>query len=174
MDTVSIVSTGRYVPDNVIYTKDVIESQNIPLKTVKELAIDKVHVAVDEEASDMAIKASILAIKKAGINPKDIDVVVYSNTIPDYLRWSDAARIANEIGATNAYAFRIEQFCCGGMAGLDFAYSKLKADPDMETVLVVCSDKFSMPIINRWTSASANYYGDGASACIVKKVKDWV
>lgn len=69
MDTVSIVSTGRYVPDNVIYTKDVIESQNIPLKTVKELAIDKVHVAVDEEASDMAIKASILAIKKkAGIN----------------------------------------------------------------------------------------------------------
>ena len=169
MDTVSIVSTGRYAPDTVIYTKDVIESEKIPMKTVEELAIDKVHVAIDEEASDMAIKASNRAINKAGIDPSQIDVVVYSNTMPDYLRWSDAARIAHEIGAVNAYAFRIEQFCCGGMAGLDFAYSKLKADPDTKTVLVVCSDKFSKPLINRWTSASANYYGDGASACIVQR-----
>lgn len=169
MDTVSIVSTGRYVPEDVIYTKDVIELEKIPAKTVDELAIEKVHVALHEEATDMAIKASNIAINKAGIDPSQIDVVVYSNTMPDYLRWSDAARIAHEIGAVNAYAFRIEQFCCGGMAGIDFAYSKLKADPDTETVLVVCADKFSKPLINRWTSASANYYGDGASACLVRR-----
>ncbi|GAU79281.1 3-oxoacyl-ACP synthase III family protein [Fusibacter sp. 3D3] len=169
MKAVSIVSTGRYVPKDVEYTKDFAINEGLSQKNIDELGIDKVHAAKREEPTDMAIKAAKIAIEKANILPKDIDIITYSSTMSDYLRWSDAAKVAHELGATNAYAFRIEQFCCGGMAGLDFAYSKLKSDPDINAVLVVCSDKYEKPIINRWTSASANFYGDGASACVVMR-----
>lgn len=169
MKPVSIVSTGRYVPKDVEYTRDFALNEGLSQKNIDELAMDKVHVAKHEEPTDMAIKAANIAIEKAGVKPQEIDVIVYSSTMSDYLRWSDAAKVAHELGAINAYAFRIEQFCCGGMAGIDFAYSKLKADEDIKVVLVVCADKFEKPIINRWTSASANYYGDGASACIVTR-----
>ncbi|MEA4962241.1 3-oxoacyl-ACP synthase III family protein [Lutispora sp.] len=169
MDMVGIISTGRYVPEEVEYTRNIAELEGLADKIISDMAIEKVHVAKKEEPSDMAIKAARIAIERAGISPGEINIVIYSSTTSDYLRWSDAARIAYDIDAVNAYAFRIEQFCCGGMAGIDFAYSKLKADLDTKTILVVSADKFEKPIINRWKSASANFYGDGASACILKR-----
>ncbi|KXG76420.1 3-oxoacyl-ACP synthase III family protein [Thermotalea metallivorans] len=169
MPMVGISSTGRYVPKHAIFIKDIAEAEGLTEKEITAMGTNKVYAAKDEEPTDMGIKAAEIAIAKGGISPEEIDVVVYANTFADYLRWSDAARIQHEIGARNAYAFRIEQFCCGGMAAMDFAFSRLQTDLDLRHILVVCADKYEKPVVNRWKAASANFYGDGASAALLKR-----
>lgn len=169
MSMVGIASTGRYVPKHVIYTKDIAAAEGLTEREIAAMGTNKVYAAKDEEPTDMGIKAAKIAIEKAGISPEQIDVVVYANTFADYLRWADAARIQHEVGALHAYAFRMEQFCCGGMAAMDFAFSKLQTDPEVNYILLVCADKYEKPIVNRWKAASANFYGDGASAAVIKR-----
>ncbi|WP_432402595.1 3-oxoacyl-ACP synthase III family protein [Wukongibacter sp. M2B1] len=169
MDIVGISATARYLPKHCILTKDIIEEEGLTPKEVESIATNRVFVAKDEEPTDMAIKAANTAIERANISPEDIDILVYSSSFNDYLRWSDAARVQYEIGAENCYAFTIEQSCNGSMASIDYAFSRLKTDYDINNVLVVSSGKFEQPLINRWKAASANYYGDGASAAILSK-----
>ncbi|SKC76380.1 3-oxoacyl-ACP synthase III family protein [Maledivibacter halophilus] len=169
MDKVGIRATGRYVPKHFILTKDIIKKEGLTDKEVKSIATNRVFEARDEEPTDMAVKAANKTIQKANISPGDIDVLVYSATNSDYIRWADAARIQYDIGAENCYAFRMEQGCCGSMAGIDYAYSRLKTDKDITNILVVCGDKFSKPVFNKWKSASANYYSDGASAALISR-----
>jgi len=169
MDAIGIRATGRYSPKHFILTKDIIEEEGLSAKEVESISTNRVFIAKDEEPTDMAIKAAKEAINKADISPKEIDVIIYSGVFSDYLRWSEAARVQYEIGAKNSYAFKIEQGCNGSMASIDYAFSRLKTDYDINNILVVSGDKFEKPIINRWKAASANYYGDGASAGILSR-----
>lgn len=169
MDPIGIRATGRYLPKDFILTKDIIGKEGLTAEEVESISTHRVFTAKDEEPTDMAIKAAKKAIDKTDISPEEIDVVVYSGVFTDYIRWSDAARVQCEIGAKNSYAFKFEQGCSGAMVSIDYGFSRLKTDYDINNILVVSGDKFEKPIINRWKAASANYYGDGASAGILSR-----
>ncbi len=69
--------------------------------TIKKLGFNKKNrygkksiTAADKDPSDMGIKAAILAINKAQIQPEKIDLIAYCGVgYYDYRFWSPAAKI---------------------------------------------------------------------------------
>lgn len=125
----------------------------------------------DEHPSDMGIKAALEAINQAKITASEIDLIAYCAAGDyDYRFWSPAAKIQDAIGAENAFAFEVKNFCNSGNLGIHICRNMLLADSDLSYALVVCSDKLSMLLdYSDVNSLSIFTMADGAAAAILKK-----
>ena len=172
-DSVGISGMGYYIPDGVLTSHDMAQYSGIPEPVfVEKIGIERKHIAgPDLHPAEMGVKAANNAIENAGIDPRDLDIVIYCGLgYYDYRFWSPAAKIQERIGAKNAYAFEIRNGCNGGNLGLHTGRQLLLGDPEKEHALVVCSDKLSM-IINYKNprSLSGFSFADGAAAAVLKK-----
>jgi 3-oxoacyl-[acyl-carrier-protein] synthase-3 len=78
------------------------------------------------------------AIAMAGIDPKEIDIVIWNGAQhKDYLNWLAGLHVAREIGADNAWSFDMEAMCGSMMAGMEVARSLMIANENYRTVLLV-------------------------------------
>ncbi|SKC76386.1 3-oxoacyl-ACP synthase III family protein [Maledivibacter halophilus] len=167
---IGIASTASYSPEKIIRVEDIKKEYGFTDEYCKRIGIEQLHAAEDEYPTDMAVKAAKQAIIKADIDPEEIDLVLYSyGAFPEYFVWPEFAKIQYELGAKNATALRIDQGCNAQIISLEYACAKIKANPHINNVLIVSADVFIEPIINRWTNADACFFGDGASAAIVKR-----
>src|SRR5207237_8689189 len=69
--------------------------------------------AADETAAAMAAVASLRAIRTAGIEPDDIDLILLGTLTPDYWMPSTAALVKEAIGNTRAAAMDVMAACSG-------------------------------------------------------------
>lgn len=171
--SVGIKSIGYYLPKQVLTSADMALLSGIPAEVFAEkIGIDRKPVAgADEHPCAMGIQAAFDAIAKAGIAPAEIDLIAYCGAGDyDYRFWSPAAKIQHEIGADNAFAFEVRNFCNGGNLGLHICRNMLLADADYRYALVVCSDKLSH-LLNYADPACLSTFimGDGAAAAVLEK-----
>ena len=171
--TVGITSIGYYLPTGTLTSAQMSKLANLP-ETIftDKIGIQQKPIAnTDEHPSDMGIQAALLALEKAEITAKDIDVIAYCGAGDyDYRFWSPAAKIQNQIGAENACAFEVKNFCNGGNLGIHICRNMLLADPDFNYALVICSDKLSILLdYSDLDCLSTFTFADGAAAAILKK-----
>lgn len=127
------------------------------------------HFAADGQVtSDLGAEAALAAMRKAGISPEAIDVIVVATATPDYLGFpSTACIIQDKIGAANAAAFDVVAGCTGFIYGLDVATSMLAAS-SRKTALVIGAETLSR--VSDWEDrASCVLFGDGAAAFVLEK-----
>ena len=171
--TVGITSIGYYIPSNFLSSKKMAELANLPESVFTEkIGIKKKPIAnTDEHPSEMGIKAALEAIKKAQITPKEINLIAYCAAGDyDYRFWSPAAKIQGEIGAENAFAFEVKNFCNSGNLGIHICRNMLLADSDLSYALIICSDKLSALLdYSDIDCLSTFIMGDGAAAAVLKK-----
>ena len=136
----------------------------------KDIGIDALHVASGESAADLCINAAKITMAKAGIDPKEIDLIIDFTSIPeDYVAptWSAAGQVQQAIGATRAFTTAINTGGCASyQTTLKVACSLLSANDRYHTALLVAGDK--APEYNH------NYFpitvvSDGGSAVILRK-----
>lgn len=172
-ETVGITSIGYYVPAGTLTSSQMSKLANLPeMVFTDKIGIQQKPVADrDEHPSDMGIKAALSAIEKADITAKDIDVIAYCGAGDyDYRFWSPAAKIQHQIGAENACAFEVKNFCNGGNLGIHLCRNMLLADPDLNYALVICSDKLSTLLDYSDVDCLSTFiFADGAAAAILKK-----
>lgn len=172
-ETVGIASIGCYIPSGIMTSDEISRRSGIPLHVfLEKIGMEKKHVAAEEEhPSEMGIRAARYAVQKAGIDPREIDVLVYCSAgFYDYRIWSPSARIQSALGADNCYAFEIKNGCNGGNLGINVCKNLLLGDPEKKYALVVCSEKLSVSIDYTDPNALSLYMvGDGAAAAILKK-----
>src|SRR3954451_2971574 len=102
--TVSIIGTGSYVPERVLTNDDlskIVDTSDewITSRTgIKERRI----AAPGEQTSDMATEAALKAIEQAGIDAKDIDLILVATATPDMLFPATACFVQKKIGARKA------------------------------------------------------------------------
>lgn len=172
-EAVGIAAIGYYIPSDVMTSEAIAKLANIPLWVLTEKIgmEEKSIAAAHEQPSDMGIKAAISAINKAQVKPEAIDLIAYCGVGDyDYRFWSPAAKIQAAIGAENAYAFEVRNFCNGGNLGIHICQNMLLADASLNYALVVCSDKLSQ-LLN-YSDKNANsllFFADGAAASLLKK-----
>ncbi len=172
-ETVGIASIGRYIPPGIMTSDEMSRRSGIPLHVfLEKIGMEQKHIAAEEEhPSEMGIRAARDAVQKAGLDPSEIDVLVYCGAgFYDYRIWSPAARIQSALGADNCYAFEIKNGCNGGNLGIDICKNLLLSDPDKKYALVVCSEKLSISVDYTDPNALSLYMvGDGAAAALLKK-----
>ncbi|NEU77431.1 beta-ketoacyl-ACP reductase [Hassallia byssoidea VB512170] len=171
--TVGITSVGYYIPARILTSKEMAKLANLPeFVFTDKIGIKQKPIAdKDEHPSDMGIKAALEAINQAKITASEIDLIAYCAAGDyDYRFWSPAAKIQDAIGAENAFAFEVRNFCNSGNLGIHICRNMLLADSDLSYALVVCSDKLSMLLdYSDVNSLSTFIMADGAAAAILKK-----
>jgi 3-oxoacyl-[acyl-carrier-protein] synthase-3 len=115
--------------------------------------------------SDLAKEAAIEAIRRAGLTPDDIGVIVVGTVTPDMLFPSTACLVQHKIGAHRAWGFDLSAACSAFTYALT-AGSQLVAAGCHDHALVIGADVMSS-IIDYTDRATCVLFGDGAGACVV-------
>lgn len=156
---------GVYVPKERIYIE-----QLAPELSAEERKCFGAYSVLHEPsltATEMAIEASKEAIKDAGIQPTDIDLIINTQaTLHDYLMWSVSAEIQNQLGARNAVFFDMFQGCSGFLAAMIVAESFIRSK-EAKTVLVNSSEKWDACLPTRRMGRMV--YGECGAAVILQE-----
>jgi 3-oxoacyl-[acyl-carrier-protein] synthase III len=128
------------------------------------------RIAAPEQAlTDLALPAAHAALAQAGVEGKDLDLLLCATVTPDMMFPTSSALLADTLGASEAAAYDLLAGCTGFMYALAQAYGML-ASGLAERALVVGGDVLSR--ILDWTDRSTLVlFGDGAGAVVMEKVE---
>ena len=164
----AITGTGAYLPENVLTNFDLEKMVDTSDEWIRQrTGIVERRIAEDDIAtSDLSVHAARLAIKKAQIDPLDIEMILVATVTPDSFFPSTACYVQKGIGAKNASAMDISAACAGFLYGLDLA-NGLIISGQYDTILVVGGEVFNN-IVDWNDRNTCVLFGDGAGAAIVQ------
>lgn len=129
-----------------------------------------VAVAGDLPAPEMALHAAQEAVKRSGVDPTDINLLLYADSWhqgPD--GWQPQYYLQRHLVGGEALAVEIKHGCSGMFSSLELASSYLRADPDRKAALLVMADNFGTPLMDRWRPGPGFVVGDAAAALVLTK-----
>ena len=164
-----IIGTGSYLPPKIVTNADlekIIDTSDEWIRS--RTGITQRHIVEEEGTLDLAEKAANNALEAAGIDPKDLDLIILATTTPDKIFPATATMLQHKIGAT-CPAFDIQAVCAGFIFAMTTAEAYIKGG--MNKVLVVGSETMSR-IINWEDRNTAVLFGDGAGAVVLSSDND--
>lgn len=165
---VEIVSTGRYLPDQIVTNDDLARRMDTSDEWIRtRTGIRARRIAPDDvSAAFMAAEAGRRALAAAGMDPGEVDVLVLATATPD--RWlpSTACDAQALLGCSNAMAFDVMAACSGWLYALSVAEGYLAAHRG-EVALVIATEKMSS-IVDWNDRSTCVLFGDGAGAALLK------
>jgi 3-oxoacyl-[acyl-carrier-protein] synthase-3 len=163
-----IIGTGSFVPSKILTNFDLekmVETSNewiVSRSGIKERRI----VEDGTVSSDLAFEASKIALKEAGLEPGQIDLIVVGTVTPDYLLPSTACVIQDKLKIKNAAVMDVVAACSGFIYGLSIA-SAFITSGQFKNVLVIGVETLSK--ITNWSDRNTCVlFGDGAGAAVVQ------
>ncbi len=162
-----IMGTGSYVPEKVLSNADLEKMVNTTDQWIVErTGIRERRVAAPElAASDLSIHACREALAAAGVDAKEIDLIIMTTLTPDSMCPAGACWLQAQIGADRAAAFDMNAACSGFVYGLQAADAYIRSGV-MKNVLVVSVD--IMTRVVDWSDrSSCVLWGDGAGAIVM-------
>ena len=167
MKVVNVIGLGHYCPGNVVSNNDlssIVDTSHDWI--IKRTGISERRISKGEGTVDLAVKASLNAMKMANCSPEDIDFIVVATTSPDRIMPSTACSLQSILGCNNAAAFDISAACSGFLYASIIANSLLKHG-NGKKALVVGSEVLSRII--DWTDRNTCVlFGDGAGAAVLE------
>ena len=122
------------------------------------------RVISDEKLEDMAIEAARKALENAGIEAKDLDFIICSNVVNEYVTPQLSCIIQGGIGAT-CPCIDINCACAGFIYAVEIAESFYKAGT-VRNVLVVSAEEPTR--MTDWNDRrTCVLFGDGAGAAVL-------
>jgi len=170
---VGVAATAAYLPERWMTAAEIAERSAIPEAVlVEKFGLRGKHIAAeDEHVSDLSVRAAVRLLDESGVDPGELDVVMYYGSMwKDYAVWQAAPWIAHRIGATQAYAVEYDNVSCGTPVALRVARDMLLAEDDIRTILVVaaCRESYLLDYTNERSRFMFNF-GDGAVAGLLVK-----
>ncbi len=162
-----IAGTGRFLPDNVVSNKDLEQRMDTTDEWIRtRTGIERRHIArPDETTVDLAEHAARRALEAAGVNPQDVDLIVFGTTTPDLVFPNCGALLQARLGIRLCPAFSVEAACSGFIFALSIADKFIRLG-DAKCALVVGAETLSR--ITDWNDrGTAVLFGDGAGAAVV-------
>ena len=116
---IQIAGCGSFVPDQIVTNEQLNEQYGCdPNWIVQRTGIlERRHAPADMATSDMCFEAARRAIRSAGVDPQQVDLLVCGTFTPDYHCPSTACLIQDKLGLDCA-AFDTAAACAGFMYAL--------------------------------------------------------
>ena len=134
---------------------------------VERTGIRSRYVAGDgETTASLAADASRRALEHAGIEAKDVDLIVLATATPDQTFPSSATKVQAALGIDDCIAFDVHAVCTGFLYALSVADSMLRSG-NAKMALVIGSETFSR-ILDWEDRATCVLFGDGAGALVLQ------
>ncbi|MDX6440332.1 MAG: 3-oxoacyl-[acyl-carrier-protein] synthase, partial [Gaiellaceae bacterium] len=169
---VSITGLGVKVPDRVVTNEDLKQYVDTSDEWIRERTgiRERRMASKDEALSDIALPASRDALAQAGVEGKDIDLLIVATVTPDMSFPSTGAILADKLGAVDAAAYDLSAGCTGFMYALAQAYGMLVGGL-AKRALVVGGDLLSR-ILDWEDRSTLVLFGDGAGAVVMEAVPE--
>jgi 3-oxoacyl-[acyl-carrier-protein] synthase-3 len=169
---ISITGLGCKVPDRIVTNDELatfVDTSNEWI--VERTGIRERRMADQSEAlSDIALPACRDALAQAGLEGKDVDLLIVATVTPDMAFPSTAAILADQLGATDAAAYDLSAGCTGFMYALAQGYGMV-AGGLAKRALIVGGDLLSK-ILDWDDRATLVLFGDGAGAVVIEAVTE--
>jgi 3-oxoacyl-[acyl-carrier-protein] synthase-3 len=165
----AITGLGMAAPDNILTNADLearLDTTDEWIRTRTGITERRI-ASPDEATSTFATAAGAEALKKAGLTPDDLGLVLVSTCTPDYPIPGSAPLVQSALGAGNAGALDLNAGCTGFVYGLAVGSSMVNAGV-ADNVLVCGADTLSR-ITNYEDRTTAVLFGDGAGAVVISK-----
>ena len=162
---------GAYLPKKVLTNSDLekmvdTSDEWITTRTgIKERRL----VSKEEATSDLATNAAKEALKDAGLEPLDIELIIVATITPDMQFPATACFVQANIGAKNAVCFDISAACSGFVYAISVAHQFI-ACGTYKNALVIGVEVLSS--ITDWKDKNTCVlFGDGAGAAVLAEVE---
>src|SRR5689334_1541715 len=118
-----IAGVGMSVPSRVVTNKDLEKLMETTHEWIVERSgiEERRWVEPGEGGAELAAKASREAMEKAGVGPKDIDMLVYATLSPDVNFPGTGVFVQRILGLREIPCYDIRQQCTGFIYGLAMA-----------------------------------------------------
>ncbi len=174
--TKSIISgVGHYVPEKIVTNHDLSKMMDTSHEWIVERSgIEERRFAEKgkDTTASLAYEASKSAIADAGLQPEDIDFIIFATLSPDYYFPGGGVQLQELLGVGTIGALDVRNQCSG------FVYSLSIADKFIQTnsyknILVVGSEihSYGLDLTTRGRSVSV-LFGDGAGAVVVSGTQE--
>ncbi|TFF91756.1 hypothetical protein EU545_03015, partial [Candidatus Thorarchaeota archaeon] len=112
--TIGIESIGAYIPEERHTAEYISKHSGTPVEILHtKMGLKSKSVpGPDDHTVAMGVKAAKQAIERAKIDPKDIDLVIWAGEVyAERPMQTYGIKFQGDIGATNAWAFDVNQRC---------------------------------------------------------------
>jgi 3-oxoacyl-[acyl-carrier-protein] synthase-3 len=167
-----IAGTGRYLPERILTNADLEKMVETTDEWIRSrTGIERRHIAADDQAtSDLALEAARKAMAAAGVEGKDIDLVIVGTTTPDLVFPNVATLLQERLGIRGCPAFSLETACSGFVYALGIADKFIRLG-ESRNALVIGAETLSR--ITDWTDRNTCVlFGDGAGAVILQPASE--
>ena len=167
---IGITGLGVHVPERVVTNDDLARHVDTTDEWIVErTGIRERRMVTDDQAlTDIALPAARAALADAGVEARDIDLLICATVTPDMMFPTSSALLADALDAPEAAAYDLLAGCTGFMYAIAQAYGMLASGLARRT-LVVGGDVLSS--ILDWTDRSTLVlFGDGAGAVVMEPV----
>ena len=162
-----IVGTGSYLPEKVVTNSELARTVDTSDEWIRtRTGIQSRHVAAEGQlASDLALPAAQRAMKAAGVEATDIDLLIVATTTPDMIFPSTACILQSKLGIAGCPAFDVQAVCSGFVYALTIANLFIQSG-QAKHVLIVGTEVYSR-ILDWSDRGTCVLFGDGAGAVVV-------
>jgi len=162
---VQVVSTGSYVPPQVVTNADLKALGCDDDWILKRTGIRERRKAADNvAASDLAREAALECLRAANCESRDLDLIIVCTMTPDYTTPSTACLLQHQLGATCG-AMDLNAACSGFMYGLVTGAQFVRSGM-CRRVVVVGAEVMSR-CIDPTDVKTFPLFGDGAAAVLL-------
>lgn len=166
MSNISIAGIGAYLPPLVVTNQKISEFVETNDKWIVErTGIKERRISEGEDTSDVAVKAAKIALERANVDAKDIDLIIVATVSPDMFIPSVACIVQSKLNANKAACFDINVACSGFLYGIEIARGMMKS-MNYKNSLVIGAEVLSK--VMDWTDrGTCILFGDGGGAAIL-------
>lgn len=168
-----ILGMGIYIPEGRLTNQDLEKMVDTSDKWITQRTGIKERPVIDnnQKVSDMGELAAREAIKNAGIDPQEIELIVCATGSPEYIWPATACLIQKKLEIRNGCpAFDIQAACSGFVYGLSAASAYIKSG-NYKKILLVCPEVMTR-YVNYKDRDTCVLFGDGAGAAVLAPVEN--
>ena len=167
-----IIGMGHSYPEGILTNADlerIVETSDEWITT--RTGIKQRHKAAENEyTSQFGTCAARMALKRAGLEPTDIDLIVCATTTPDQIMPSTGALIQAQLGANNAAGMDVFAACSGFLYGLTMVESMIRTG-QIRHALVMGAEVLTK-YVDYTDRSTCVIFGDGAGAAVLGPVPE--
>ncbi len=170
----AILGTGFCVPDRVVTNDDLAGLMDTSDQWIRERTgiEERRWVREGQSSVDLALPAAQQALEAAGLQPTDLDAIVFATSTPDHFCPGNGVYLQRSLGAGNIPALDIRTQCSGFVYGLSVADAWIRSGQYDRILLVgeeIQSTGMDLSTEGRHTAV---IFADGAGAAILGAVEE--
>lgn len=170
-----ISGVGHYVPQTIVTNNELEKFMDTSDEWIRERTGIQERRFFEEgvdTVSKMAFKASLVALERAELEPKDVEFIIFATLSPDYNFPGSGVLLQRELDLAEIPALDVRAQCSGFLYALSVADQYIRTGT-YKTILIACSEIQSnvMEISDRGRNMAV-IFGDGAAAAVLQKSED--